>query len=95
MSNETIADLRTSLFAAMRGLTDKENPIDIERARAVSDIAQTIVNTAKVEIDFLRVSGGKGSGFIPDQNAQPALPDGTTVVDKKPGVTVTRHTLKG
>ena len=49
MSNETIADLRSSLFETLRGLTDKADPMDIDRARAVSEIAQTIINTAKVE----------------------------------------------
>lgn len=92
--SETIADLRASLFAAIRGLTDKDNPIEIERARAISDLAQTIINTAKVEIEHLKITGGKGSAFILE--AKPtAMPDGTHVVTQRPGVMVTRHTLKG
>lgn len=92
---ETIADLRASLFAAMRGLTDKDNPIEIERARAVSDIAQTIINTAKVEIEHLKITGGKGCAFIQEAPKPTDLPDGTHVIDQKPGVTITRHKLKG
>jgi hypothetical protein len=93
MSTETIADLRTHLFSALRGLTDKENPMDIERAKAVSDVAQTIINSAKVEVEHLKVAGGKGSGFIPD--ALPALPGmGADVVHQGQGVTVRRHVLK-
>ena len=84
--SETIADLRGHLFAALRGLTDKDAPMDIERAKAVSDIAQTIINSVKVEVDHLKIVGGSGSGFIPDQTAmppppvpgQPSLPSGTT-----------------
>ena len=91
MGNETITDLRTHLFAALSGLTDKSNPMDIDRAKAVSDVAQTIINSAKVEVEHMKISGGKGSGFIPE-----ALPgSGATVINQRPGVTVTRHKLKG
>lgn len=92
--DNTITDLRTHLFDTLRGLKDKDNPLEIERARAISDIAQTIINSAKAEVDYLRVAGGKGSGFIPEVTA-PGLPDGTTAVAQKPGYTVTRHQLKG
>lgn len=93
MSN-TITDLRAHLFDTLRGLKDKDNPLEIERARAISDVAQTIINTAKAEVEYLRVAGGKGSGFIPEVGGQ-CLPDGATVIAQKPGVTVTRHQLKG
>lgn len=93
MSNETIADLRSHLFAALRGLTDKEAPMDIERARAVSDVAQTIINSAKVEVEHMKIAGGKGSGFIPE--VVPALPSaGADVVEQRTGVTVRRHVLR-
>ena len=93
MSTETIADLRTELFATLRGLTDKSNPMDIERAKAVSDVAQTIINSAKIEVEHMKIAGGKGSGFIPD--ALPALPGaGPDVIEQRPGVTVRRHVLK-
>ncbi len=94
MSNETISDLRSHLFSALRGLSDKQNPLDIERAKAIADVAQVVVNSARVEVEHMKLAGGKGSGFIPEITV-PGLPDGVTVVDKKPGVTVTRHQLKG
>jgi hypothetical protein len=94
MNDNTITDLRTHLFDTLRRLKDKDNPLEIERARAISDIAQTIINSAKAEVDYLRVAGGKGSGFIPEVTAV-GLPDGTTAVAQKPGYTVTRHQLKG
>ena len=95
MSNETISDLRGHLFAALRGLSDREHPLDIERARAVADVAQVVVNSARVEVEHMKLAGGKGSGFIPEVPTTPGLPNGVTLVDQKPGVTVTRHTLKG
>jgi hypothetical protein len=94
MSNETISDLRSHLFGALRGLSDKQNPLDIERAKAIAEVAQVVVNSAKVEVEHMKLAGGKGSGFIPEVGV-PSLPDGATVIAQKPGVTVTRHTLKG
>lgn len=46
-------------------MSRKGNPLDIDRAKAINEVAQTIINSAKVEIDALRVIGGTGSGFIP------------------------------
>lgn len=95
MTGNTITDLRGHLFDTLRALKDPAKPMDIERAKAVADVAQTIINSAKVEVEHLKIAGGKGSGFIPEAPKNPALPDGTSVIDQKPGVTVTRHQLKG
>lgn len=63
-----IEDLRNHLFAALEALADDEKPMEIERAKAISDVAQTIINSAKVEVDFMRQVGGKvASGFIPEE----------------------------
>jgi hypothetical protein len=61
--NSTIQDLRETLFATLRGLND--GSIDIERAKAVGDISQTIINTGKLEVEFLRQTGRGGTGFVP------------------------------
>ncbi len=97
MSGNTITDLRTEPFDTMRAPTRSKDPMDIERARAVSDIAQTIINSAKVEVDHLRITGGKGSGFIPEAKplANPDEPEDTKVIEKRPGVTITQHRLRG
>lgn len=104
MSNNTIADLRDELFVALRSIDNKSKPEDIERARAKAEIGQVIINSAKVEVEFVKAAGGKGSGFFPAGPALPApknnggagaLPNGATVVDQRPGVTVTRHQLPG
>jgi len=70
-----IEDLRNHLFATLEALQDDENPMDITRAKAISDVAQTIINSAKVEVDFLKATGARrGSGFIPDQPRKPQIP---------------------
>ena len=62
-----IEDLRNHLFATIEGLLDADNPLDLERARTVSEVAQVLVNSAKVEVDFLRATDSvRGTGFIPD-----------------------------
>lgn len=67
-----IEDLRNHLFETIEMLKDAEKPLDVERAKAIAEAAQVIVNSAKVEVDFMRaVNATKGSGFIP---TEPTLP---------------------
>ena len=46
-----IEDLRNHLFVAIEALLDEENPMDIDRAKAVADVAQVMINSAKVEVN--------------------------------------------
>lgn len=63
-----IEDLRNHLFATLEALQDNDNPMDINRAKAISEVAQTIINSAKVEVQYLDTIGGaNGTGFIPEQ----------------------------
>jgi hypothetical protein len=62
-----IEDLRNHLFATIEALMDDEKPLDIDRAKAVADVAQVIINSAKVEIDFINKVGGTGTNFIPGE----------------------------
>ena len=68
-----IEDLRNHLFATLEDLRDEEKPLDIERAKAIVEVAQVIVDTAKAENTFLQITGNTGSGFIPEQPMQPRL----------------------
>lgn len=63
-TGKTIEDLRGALFETLEALRSKDKPMEIERAKAISDVAQVIINSAKVEVEHLRVAGGKGTGFI-------------------------------
>ena len=69
MLKNKIGDLRNLLFAQLERLSDEDCDIEKEttRAKAMSQIAVVIVNSAKVEIDFLKMNGneGAGTGFIP------------------------------
>ena len=74
--------------------------MDIDRAKAVCEVGQVIINTAKVEIEHARVTGGStGSGFL----GTPVLsgPEsgmtatGQKQVESVPGGTVTTHRMRG
>lgn len=69
-----IEDLRNHLFATLEALQDEDKPMDIERARAVAQVSQQIIESAKVEVKFMETVGGKGSGFIPESPRVPTAP---------------------
>jgi hypothetical protein len=73
-----IEDLRNHLFETLEDLRDKESPMEIERAKTIAAVAQVIVNSAKVENDFIELTNTKGSGFISEQVSaiQPRLAKG-------------------
>lgn len=75
-NHRDIVALREHLFDSIKRLALNATPDEIERAKAIADTAQVIVNTAKVEIDFIRATGNPGgSNFIP--------------LAERPGITVT------
>lgn len=53
--NNNINTLRNELFDTLSKLKKRE--ITIDEAKAVCDVGQTIINTAKVEVDYLKASG--------------------------------------
>ena len=70
-----VEDLRNHLFEMLEMLKDPEQKVDIERFKLANDIAQTVINSAKAEIEFIKHVGGKGSGFIPLESATPRTPE--------------------
>ena len=62
MAND-INELRSLLFETVKGIKDKT--ISIEQAKAISEISQVVINSAKVEVEFAKANNGKvGSGFL-------------------------------
>jgi hypothetical protein len=91
-AGSTVADLRRHLFETMAALRDKANPMPVDRARAVSEVARTIIESARVEVDAARLQKRiPSSGFLA-VNALPAPAPGTPPVPN--GIkSVTRHLL--
>lgn len=91
-----ISELRTELLATLRDLRCRKNPMEPDRARAVAQVASVLVDTARVEVDYIKVTGQDTSNFIDGLKTPQAVaaianaPTGS--VDRStPGVV--RHTL--
>jgi hypothetical protein len=80
--SETVADLRKHLFATLSGLRD--GTVTIDTAKAISEVSQVIINSAKVEVEYAKVREGGSSHFLEDA---PALPAGIS--------SITRHRIGG
>ncbi len=70
-----IVELRSILFDTIRQLKDKSDPLDLDRAKAINETAQVIINSAKVEVDYAKATGHTSSGFLTDSGTT-GKPDG-------------------
>lgn len=83
-----INELRQSLMDTLKDLRDPDKPMEVGRAKAIAQVAGVIVDTARVEIDFLKVTGGDRSEFIGSpQDVTQDLPKGI--------VGIRQHRIKG
>lgn len=90
-----ITDLRTHLMQTLASLRDRDTPMEPDRARAVAQVAGVLVDTAKVEIDYIKATGAAGSDFIDRPNALPATAHSPTPTPHNPFPVSARHTLEG
>jgi hypothetical protein len=75
-TKNTIKDLRDHLFETLEMLKDTEKPMELDRARAINEVAQVIINTAKVEVDLVKAVSGSAPGSsaffnLPDESRDP------------------------
>jgi len=94
-----IKALRSALFETLNGLRNKQDPLDIERAKAINETAQTIINTAKVEVDFYRATGQNGGSeflapALPSPAGEETTASGTKTTTKVPGGSITQHRIR-
>ncbi len=66
MNNQTndITGLQSILFETLRGLQDKDNPMDLDRATTIGEVSTVLINSARAEIDFAKVNGSVDSQFF-------------------------------
>lgn len=69
----TLDDLREQLFETLKDLRAKDKPMEVERAKAISEVAQTFINSAKAEVDFVKATGAD-STELPVFGVKKALP---------------------
>jgi hypothetical protein len=64
-------DLRNHLFATIEALQDDDKPLALDRAKAICEVADRLIDTAKVEVNVYELLGcsPENSNFL-------ALPDG-------------------
>lgn len=66
-----ITDLRNHLFESIELL--KEKKIDVATAKAISELGQTIINSGKLELEFIDKTGMKKgvTDFMPLEEGTP------------------------
>jgi hypothetical protein len=75
--SRTISDLRETLFDMIADV--RSGKIEVEKAKMVNELSKTIVESAKVEVDFIRQTDAEGSGFLEHGEKLPDdLPQGIT-----------------
>lgn len=82
MSN-SITTVRQHLLDTLADLRNRETPMDIDRARAVADVARVLVDSAKVEVDFIKATNGDGSEFMQPNQPDSELPPGITGIRRR------------
>jgi hypothetical protein len=91
----TVSDLREMLFDTLEQLKNPESGMDIDRAKAVSEVAQVIINTAKAEIDFVKATGIQSatSDFLKVETEVPTVNGHVTRSIGMDGLATTRHRM--
>lgn len=57
-NNNNFKELRSILFDTLRDV--KDGKMDVKKAKSISEISQTLINSAKVEVDYLKSTGNGG-----------------------------------
>lgn len=62
--NKNVDDLRAVLFNVIEDV--KSGKMSLEKARTIGELTQVVVNSSKVEVEFLKATNGKGrtTGFL-------------------------------
>lgn len=96
MTTPHIDQVRQSLLDTLADLRNRENPMDIERAKAVATVASVLVDTAKVENEYLKLTGQDRSNFMSAEGDNvPQLPQSGGPSAHNPFPVSARHRLVG
>lgn len=99
-NNPQINDVRLLLIEQMRALRSAKPGQDLEaevqRAKQINDLGQTMINSAKVEVDYLVATGQQKAAFLeepPDPSVAHLGNTATGMVTQQGNRTV--HKLRG
>ena len=93
MTTAHINTLRDHLMQTLASLRDRENPMEPDRARAIGQVASVLIDSARVEVDYIKATGADRSDFLEGQTTVPQLGNEPTAHNPFPAVT--RHRLNG
>lgn len=93
MNAPHINQLRQHLLDTLSDLRNREQPMEPDRARAVAQVAGVLVDSARVEVDYLKVTGQDRAGFLSEPTQLPAPSSSPTAHNPFP--VSRRHTLEG
>jgi len=71
-----LTDIRAIMLEQMKALrnaTPEDVEVELKRSKGVNELSQTMINSAKVEIDYLRVTKQSQSQFLHTADNTPAL----------------------
>lgn len=64
MSTPHINTLRQHLLDTLTELRDRSHPMEPDRARAIAQVAGVLVDSAKVEVDYVKATGQDRADFL-------------------------------
>lgn len=95
MSTPHITLVRQELLNTLADLRNRDTPMDVDRARAVAQVASVLVDTAKVEVDYIKATGSDGSGFMHTESLPRLTADSHEPSAHNPFPTSVVHRLNG
>lgn len=93
MSTSHINELREHLMETLASLRDRDNPMEPDRARAIGQVASVLIDSARVEVDYIKATGAGLSDFLEGAPSVPKIGAGPTAHNPFP--TSARHRLNG
>lgn len=93
MPSPHITQVRQSLLDTLADLRNRDNPMEVDRARAVAQVATVLVETAKVEIDYIKATGADRRDFLEPATTLPVI--GNTPTAANPFPVSVSHRLNG
>ncbi len=69
MQSNDISAVRAHLLNALQDVCDTSKTVDKDRVHAICSVAQAIVDTAKVEVEYIKATDYIGTGFLEAVNS--------------------------
>ncbi len=91
--NPHITEVRSIMMAqlrALKGATKDDLDAELSKSKAINALSQTLINSARVEIDYLKETGQQQSKFLelPPEVNTGNLPNGITGIHRNNADTI-------